>query len=213
MALVHAESRREINSSQLLFGLTAALSDNWTSFTTHYNPNSWPPDQLGAQYLNVLQQHGYDLPSAIGRFLKQRLRLCFASVAVDWKKGAPVGTVHWGSCCPVEEDDPSSVGIQINIGAEIVWPLLAPDFTDKEKACCSMMLVSTVLHELAVSSRVLSCGAHHIIPEANASIACLYQWLVLVSLSIHAPYCSSRPSLAPVQPASGCNGRSSRSTS
>lgn len=192
MALVHAESRREIDSSQLLYGLTAALSDNWTSFTTHYNPNSWPPDQLGAAHLNVLRHHGFDLPSAVSRFLKQRLRLCFTSVAVDWKKGAPVKTIHWGSCSHHEENDPSSVGIQLNIGAEIAFPLLVPDYTDKEKACCSMMLAGTILHELAVSSRMLFRGAQTIIPEADASIACLYHGLDVVSLPIHAPY-YSRP--------------------
>jgi hypothetical protein len=155
--LLNAKSRRRINPSRLAYGATSALETNWISFTAQFDQGQSTAnhtEQVGSKNLNAIDYYGYDLSRAVAEFLTQRLRLNLFSCSESWKKGTPLDRITWGQTAGFCHEDPSAAGVSIVIGAEMLWPLLAPELTDKEKASCTMMVVATMLHELAVSRTV-----------------------------------------------------------
>jgi hypothetical protein len=158
IALLNLKSRRNVSSARLAWGAHGLTTRNWSTFTLDYDPTQFAathPQQVGPESIKTLDRCGYDLPRAAAEVLAQRLRLSFFSCVAKWKKGKTLSGITWGLTDNSSWDDPSAAGIDIFIGAEMVWPLLIPELTPKEKASCTMMIAVTMLHELAVSIRTV----------------------------------------------------------
>lgn len=160
VALLDAKSRRAIDVSRLLFGNASAAKTNWISFTADFDRTKGSTaadlERFGAEPIATIDKYGFDLTAAAADFLKQRLKLQFFSSNSMWQKGKPMDRVVWGLTESWGRNDPMGAGINISIGAEMVWPLLIPEFTHKEKASCTMMIAATVIHEMAVSRWIFS---------------------------------------------------------
>lgn len=96
----------------------------------------------------VLEDAGFDSNRAVAQFLQDRLELGIASsyASPSGEKSDP----FWGMTTIVNEKDPQMLTLQVHITAEALWPLLVPSYTQAEKASVSLMLASTIVHELAV---------------------------------------------------------------
>ena len=97
----------------------------------------------------------FDVVKAAAEYLKEHLEVELSSAYLsgddDKKSGKknPVWGVTWFS----EGLDPVDVKIHLEVASEMVWPLLVPSYTKAEKATCSLMIASVLLHELAVRRR------------------------------------------------------------
>ena len=160
VALLDARSRRRIDASLLAHGMTSAIQTNWISFTAHFDPGgplaTHGSAQPASQHSITVASFGYDLPRAVAEFLCERLQIGIFSATHSWDRGTVLNDIDWGMTSPLNERDPQSAAVLIQIGAEMMWPLLAPEFTLKEKASVSTMIAATMLHELAVSTAVVS---------------------------------------------------------
>ncbi|KAK3687986.1 hypothetical protein B0T22DRAFT_511112 [Podospora appendiculata] len=100
-----------------------------------------------------LRQLGFDLDtSAVMGFLEDRLVLEVVSSirpgGGDPKKGS-VWNPCWGETWVEGGTRSADAVIFTGLGAEFMWPLLVPDYTSAEKACISMCLAATIVHECA----------------------------------------------------------------
>lgn len=147
-----------------MFGQTSLEETNWISFTADFDRTKGStaayPDDLMARSIANIDHYGFDIAAAAGEFLKERLQLQLFSCNSLWRKGKPMDHVVWGLTESWGIDDPMGAAINISLGAEMMWPLLMPEFTQKEKASCTMMIVATLIHELAVSRPILSLEGH-----------------------------------------------------
>lgn len=142
MAILNMMNRKPVNPSRYpLHGHTnLSLVSIWEQLKNPHLHNE----------AKVLEDAGYDHCRAVALFLKDRLELGFAS---SYRKTPGMPTNFWGVTHGNNQNDPSMVTIQIEIAAEMIWPLLVPSYTQAEKGSVSLMLASTLLHELAVSAR------------------------------------------------------------
>lgn len=150
-ALLDAKSRRRIDPSLLPHCKADKAKTSWISFTTDFD--SSPKPMIDTAQLDRL---GYDLPEAVGEFLHERLELDIFSSTKTWEKGTALDAITWGETGAHSEQSSVDATISISIGAEMMWPLLNPEFTYQEKASVNMMIAATMLHELAVSKVVTS---------------------------------------------------------
>jgi hypothetical protein len=176
VALLDAKSRRIIDASRLLFGKESTVNTNWISFTADFDPtkgSTWEnPEQLGAACIAEIDDYDFDLAAAAANFLKDRLSFQIFSSNSTWQKGQLMDEIIWGLTETFGQRDPMGAGITISIGAEMVWPLLIPEFTPAEKASCTMMIVATMLHEFAVSISIFLLECRHRYSVADLSLAC-----------------------------------------
>lgn len=55
-----------------------------------------------------------------------------------------------GETVPFHRHNPVNFRLEVVIAAEIMWPLLVPEYNIVEKQNCSLVIGTTILHELAV---------------------------------------------------------------
>lgn len=55
-----------------------------------------------------------------------------------------------GETQPYHRNDAVNFRLEVAIAAEIMWPLLVPQYTIVEKQNCSLVIATVILHELAV---------------------------------------------------------------
>jgi len=179
-AMLCVESRRRVDPSRIPDNGITENKGNWIYFTTNYDRSpgsaSRNPEQLGAPHMAVLDFYGFSLYETVQKFLTDRLRLQLYSSAEAWKKGEnlTIKDVVWGTTSSSGAEDPGAAGITIFLGAEMIWPLLMPEFTPKEKASCTMMIVATLLHEVAVSTSISMQGAYGVVPQANVIVSSIH---------------------------------------
>ncbi|KAH8196738.1 hypothetical protein TruAng_009093 [Truncatella angustata] len=70
-------------------------------------------------------------------------------------------------------DDPDT--FTVHISAQLIWPLLVPEYSHSEKLCCSFMVAVTILHELMHATHYATafmCGAlgERTLPDQSARI-------------------------------------------
>lgn len=65
-------------------------------------------------------------------------------------KGTKNGGDTSAETVPFYRHDPVNFRLEVVIAAEIMWPLLVPEYTIVEKQNCSLVIATTILHELAV---------------------------------------------------------------
>ncbi|KAL1835175.1 hypothetical protein VTK73DRAFT_6112 [Phialemonium thermophilum] len=94
------------------------------------------------------QSIGFDARRAAAHFLQERLVLDIACSFRDPFSKAP--SSHWGMTGYEHYEDPRRRTVAVHISADMLWPLLVPTFTQAEKASVSLMVASTLLHELSV---------------------------------------------------------------
>lgn len=87
---------------------------------------------------------GYNSVADVEAMMDVYLRFRIGSVSLD-NSGTPTGTA-WGRTSVTDE----SPVIVMTIGAEMVWPLLVPQYSSSEKMSASFAIAATILHELAV---------------------------------------------------------------
>jgi len=105
------------------------------------------PPILGQQRDNF-ERRGFDsaAPARVAaQFLAERLDLIITSCGLEKNE-----KTTWGVTYAPHDREVHDMRITMEINAEIIWPLLVPQYTAAEKAMCSFMLGATLLHELAV---------------------------------------------------------------
>lgn len=121
--------------------------------------NREPPEAL--PLLGLFPQN---LPSTDLNYpqLQERLELELSSAYlsgddddISGKKNPVWGSTHTPDLRIVPRMDAK---IRIELASEMLWPLLVPAYTVAEKATTSLMIASTLLHELAVRSPFYLAG-------------------------------------------------------
>jgi hypothetical protein len=98
--------------------------------------------------IQELDSYGYDWHYHTLRMLDQNLRWCIGSAIIDRETGGKQGPIY--GCTRAFELD-TDHPIQVTLSAELIWPLLVPDYSSSERLVCSFLIASTLLHEYAVS--------------------------------------------------------------
>ncbi|KAI1800796.1 hypothetical protein F4811DRAFT_556488 [Daldinia bambusicola] len=138
--------------------ITAARDNPTTPSLVGYRPlaemkldlyNSWPQ-------MIELSEMGYDFPANTLRVLNQCLTFEISSAWFD-----PIESDNDNAVDGVKESanltygmtQPSGHGqyarINIWIAAELIWPLLVPQYSQSEKMTASFLIASTLMHEMA----------------------------------------------------------------
>lgn len=110
--------------------------------------------------LRLLKEvYNYDWRSNVLRVLSEALVLDLEwgfslanQIATESIKEDPYCEFGFGST----QHDRSKGKIRIRLAADLVWPLLVPQYSASEKMTCSFLVATTLLHELAVC-RFLIC--------------------------------------------------------
>jgi hypothetical protein len=161
-ALLDVRTRHAIDPAKMPHGA------RWTRFSDYFDPAT--PQPSTCHLHETLRAHNFDLVAAVASLLSDRLALSLHDGASEWanQKGQRVSLVS--SCVDgrTKVDGWSGRGwvspgtkIYVMIAIQMIWPLLAPCFTEKEKAASSLAIATVMLHELAVSfssSHWLSCA-------------------------------------------------------
>jgi hypothetical protein len=154
LAVLDPKSHMKIDLNRIPLGPGARREGGpWVSITTCYDPALPVPTKSPAsKHTITIDQYNFDLPRAVAALLQERVTWEFTTIYESWKKGTYTDHLVWGSASTQHLWDPSAACIRIQVAAEMAWPLLVQDYTPREKASCTLMLVSTMLHELSVSS-------------------------------------------------------------
>lgn len=137
-AITSVLSRRPIRTDRNPFG---ASGSRLVSIWEHLMVPELPAEA------KKLEDAGFDINEAVASFLEERLELTIASA---YSQPADTDT-FWGITQFVNWDNHTTMSIRVAICAEMLWPLLVPTYNDAEKGAASLMVASTIIHELAVS--------------------------------------------------------------
>ncbi|KAI0131863.1 hypothetical protein BJ170DRAFT_730044 [Xylariales sp. AK1849] len=90
---------------------------------------------------------------AVDNMLSKHIQISIVSGFIEFDTGKRQTFVY--GCCQTELAGPSST-ITLYISAELIWPLLTPAYSSSERICTSMLVATTILHELqhAVSGAI-----------------------------------------------------------
>lgn len=86
------------------------------------------------------------------QFLQERINFCIKSshqFKIVYAKGE-VPDNRTGETSSSRRHDPDNFNLRVAIAAELMWPLLVDEYTIVEKQNCSLVIATTILHELAV---------------------------------------------------------------
>jgi hypothetical protein len=103
--------------------------------------------------VKTLDKMGWNSVAEIERIMLERVQIRIGSVYLDddAEEGVPY-YMNWGSTIPVERE----TYIAITIGAEMLWPLLVPEYSASEKMAASFGIAVSLLHEFAVCVKSLN---------------------------------------------------------
>ncbi|KAK3317984.1 hypothetical protein B0H66DRAFT_532490 [Apodospora peruviana] len=114
-----------------------------------YRPSPNQPLLPAAQQLIDRKFNPLSLVSA---YLEKHLRIYFSTGlqvdATTQKEGEY--RAYWTTSIADKGNMTDGHKIHIKLSCEMLWPLLVPSFTKAEKATCSLLLASTLIHELAL---------------------------------------------------------------
>lgn len=148
LSILNIFNRDEIDSSRNPLGTTGSML---VSVWEHLKTPALPAEA------KILRDAGFDFSRAVAELMLDRVELTIGSGYRGSIGGRPQSS--WGVTQILNEGDAALSTIHIEICAEMIWPLLVPTFTQAEKACVSLMVASTILHELAVSCLLPNHGA------------------------------------------------------
>lgn len=152
-ALLDVRTRHPIDAAKMPQGV------GWSKFSKYFDPAK---PQRSTQHLHeTLDAHGVDLVAAVASLLSDRLTLSLCEGTPEWVnlKGQRVTLVGDSTCFLGVTETPwagngdvdPGLTIRTGIAIEMIWPLLVPCYTEKEKTAASLAIAAVMLHEFAVS--------------------------------------------------------------
>lgn len=104
-----------------------------------------------------LDAKGFDFVGALDQLMSQNCYLALGSGRIEPHDGEKSDWVY-GSCDMTEQGNDTR--ITITLSAELVWPLLIPDYSSSERLAACMMISGTIIHELMVGDLTSSHPLH-----------------------------------------------------
>lgn len=142
------DSRRSVSNRYWKFYTSSDLGVDVPSLTGE--ALNWP------DFIDICAT-GFDTTGYVCEILKRTIEWNFGSMwRIFGDDGDPdsASSRAFGTTAVERTEKPPgqpSFKIKVYIAAELVWPLLADEYSTAEKASSSMFVAATMLHELAVS--------------------------------------------------------------
>jgi hypothetical protein len=113
-----------------------------------YGVYTGPPDRgLMFPELRALFDLNFPFKEAVWDIISDRLRIHIGRTTVTPEGDKTSGS--FASSSIIHDDNPDFQFV-IQLSADMLWPLISPVFSDAEKLQTSLMIASTIVHELAV---------------------------------------------------------------
>ncbi|KAI8623431.1 hypothetical protein F5Y19DRAFT_481708 [Xylariaceae sp. FL1651] len=150
----HLEAILNMNTRQPIAPHLDQRTDPTTpSMTKYVLEEDIDMDETYDEIRELHDVHGYDWKTNVLRLLYNCLILdigsCYARTGYSAQYISGVHTTDLTYGFTQTTENGPSAWITLRIGAELIWPLLVPQYSKSEKMACSFLIASTLLHEFA----------------------------------------------------------------